>query len=488
MQLLRRIFFYIFAAIYIILCPLILLYAFGYIYRPGAEESVVQTGVIYLSTAPTGAAIYLKDSQYAENTPTVVRGLVPGDYPVKLTLDDHKPWSQTVPVEVEKATVLDKILLLPLQWKTSTLLPDRIQDLLPVPGSGFFLAAGGPAAGDILVYDYNNEKAHALFEKDSPFAGAELASYFTVRESCVVILRLASRGGERFLWVELGEDKDAVEDITGLFPVVPSAVKWLPGQEKTLFAFQEDYLSRVEVDSGAVYPRCVPNVRGYGLLNGEVYVLHGDNIFLKMSYDTKSKKVLMDDQALGASIFGQKGFFHVRVLSEDYMLFLGEDGKLLANRLPYRFIEKGVRGVEFDPKLERALVWQKDRIGILDFSTEETQDVQFEKGPTLSWAYREGKDIEQCFWVYEGSHILFRDGNDVFLIEIEEYGEFTLDHLFHVKDKSAVYYAEQTGKMYFLEPGTENLLSVEIVPSKGMVPTPFPAATEENKTEQTGGS
>ena len=79
------------------------------------------------------------------------------------------------------------------------------------------------------------------------------------------------------------------------------------------------------------------------------------------------KKVLLDDPNIALSIFGQKGFFGIDVLSEDFILFRGEKGELLANRLPYHFVDKGVKGIEFYSDLKRVLVWQKNRIGVLDF-------------------------------------------------------------------------------------------------------------------------
>ena len=59
MLILRKIVFYIFALFYIVFCPLVVLYAFGYIFKPQSEEVVVKTGIIYLSTAPAGASIYV---------------------------------------------------------------------------------------------------------------------------------------------------------------------------------------------------------------------------------------------------------------------------------------------------------------------------------------------------------------------------------------------------------------------------------------------
>lgn len=468
MQLLRKIFFYIFTAIYIICCPLLLLYAVGYIYKPGPEAGVVKTGLIYLSTAPSGATIYVDGVKWAEKTPSAVRELLPGNYSVRMILPEYTTWEEAVPVKAEKATVLDKVLLIPSEWESKTLLSGQWQEIIPVPGTDFFLVRNGPAAENILTCNYKTEKAHPLLGPGSPHRECKITSYFTSEESPAVLLYASCEKGEKFLWVQLGQDKNTVQDITELFPEVPSGVKWSTDQAH-LFVFQGGHLDRVDISTGAIYPEYVRNVRGYGLSDSYIYVLLDDGTFQKMDYDKKSKNVLLDDPELAESIFGKEGFFTIKILSEDLILFLGEEGQLLANRLPYRFVDKGVRGIELYPQLNRVLIWEKDRIGILDFETEKTGNVDFEKGPTLTWIYTQGQDIGQAFLAYNASHVLFLDSNNVSLIEIEEYGEFKIEPIFQVKEKSSIFYSERTGKMYFLDHDSGELLSVIIVPKQGII-------------------
>ena len=468
MQLLRKIFFYIFTAIYVVLCPLLLLYAFGYIYKPGPGPAVVKTGLIYFATAPPGAAIYVNDVQQTEKTPTAIRDLLPGKYSVRLALSDYTAWKETVPVEAEKATVLDKILLIPDQWESDVLIPGKWQEIIPVPGTDFFLARGDPAAGSFFVLDYKTEKAHPFLSPESPYKECGVISYFTSEGSSAVLLRAACEKQEKFLWAQLDRNEGAVKDVTELFPQEPAKIMWPPDEEH-FFVFQEGHINRVDVSTGAIYPEYIRNVRGFGLSDGWIYCLLDDGTFLRMDYDKKNKKVLLDDAALAESIFGKEGFFEVKVLSDDVTLFLGDKGQLLANHLPYRFIDKGVRGTELHPKLNRVLVWKKGRIGILDFQTEKTGNVNFEKGPTLTWVYTQGKDIKQAFLAYDASHVLFLDSSGVFLIEIEEYGEFKIEEVFQVKEKSTIFYSEVTGKMYFLDHTTSEIQSVIIVPKQGIM-------------------
>ncbi|MGD2279038.1 MAG: hypothetical protein PVH45_02945, partial [Candidatus Omnitrophota bacterium] len=128
--------------------------------------------------------------------------------------------------------------------------------------------------------------------------------------------------------------------------------------------------------------------------------------------------------------------------------------------------------------------WKKDRIGVLDFSTEKTQNAEFEIGPRLTWVYTKGKNIEQAFWMFEASHILFRDGNDTFFIEIEGYGEFKINNILKVREKSSVFYSDDTGDMYYLDSSTGELLLVEIVPVEGVISLPFPEINTEAKDKK----
>ncbi len=54
---LRKILFYLCALLYLISCPLTILYALGYGVQPGAQRGLVKTGVISLATLPPGAPV-----------------------------------------------------------------------------------------------------------------------------------------------------------------------------------------------------------------------------------------------------------------------------------------------------------------------------------------------------------------------------------------------------------------------------------------------
>ena len=103
MEILRKVLFYFFFALYLILCPVIIFYAFGYILTPKFEEGFVKTGLIHIESLPDNAFLSISNRRYIEKTPATIRNLMAGAYDVKLTLDGYRPWARRTYVEPGKA-------------------------------------------------------------------------------------------------------------------------------------------------------------------------------------------------------------------------------------------------------------------------------------------------------------------------------------------------------------------------------------------------
>ncbi len=99
---LRKLFFWFFAVLYLTVCPLTVLYALGYWVMPGTGQGIVKTGLLYVSSAPPEASVYLGNQRYTKKTPTILRDLLPGEYQVKLALKHYKPWKRILPIEAER--------------------------------------------------------------------------------------------------------------------------------------------------------------------------------------------------------------------------------------------------------------------------------------------------------------------------------------------------------------------------------------------------
>ncbi len=179
---LRKIFFYIFFLIYCLTCPAVILYALGYILAPGGEHGLVKAGLVNLATAPPGADVYVENRRFSEKTPTLIRGLLPGEYRVSLFLKGRRFWTRQVAVDAEKAVNFDKILLLPDTFRGRELLPDEFDDLFPVGSSRYLLLSRGRAHRDWLVYDLNDKTPLAKDVRAFEFFNKKL--YLANEDAC----------------------------------------------------------------------------------------------------------------------------------------------------------------------------------------------------------------------------------------------------------------------------------------------------------------
>src|SRR3990167_2552070 len=171
MRLFRRIVFYAFVLLYLVLCPVTVFSTLGYVFIPGAEQQIVKTGLIYLASTPPGATVYVGKRRFIHRTPTILRGLRPGAYDIRLVLKAHEPWARTVPVEAEKAAVLEHVLLLPKPLRFVEIVPGPFEDLLPVTEE-ILLLQRGPLLGDMTVYEPRAKRVWPLLEPGSPLPAA----------------------------------------------------------------------------------------------------------------------------------------------------------------------------------------------------------------------------------------------------------------------------------------------------------------------------
>ena len=76
---------------------LVVAYANGY--RIGRDLKTVQkTGLVYVSSTPTNADLYINGEQF-EDTPTTVSGLPEGEYLIQVRKDGYQDWNKKLSEE-----------------------------------------------------------------------------------------------------------------------------------------------------------------------------------------------------------------------------------------------------------------------------------------------------------------------------------------------------------------------------------------------------
>lgn len=480
---LRKFFFYWFLLIYIVLCPLMIFYALGYIFSPDREQGVIKTGMIHLQSLPARAAVTLNGKTIQDVTPLTLGDLMPGMYSLSVSSPGYETWAKSVRVDAGKATVLDQILLIPSRLPAEVLVDGKFELFIPLSGTRYLLLSPGERLGDVTVYDWKDESGNPLLEEVSSEREAEIAAWTVMPESEHVMFEVKHNSRRRFLWIPL-DKKTAIKDVTKLLANFPHPrFFWGPEDPEYLFCYSGRHLSLLNLREMAVYPNFCGMVYGYGVSQGKLYALK-DSSVITMDVAAKPRRItVIEDADFIKSLFDSENEYAIHGVADDLAVLLGRNGEFLTNRLPYRFAEEGVRGFSFLEKPEKLLVWKKDVLGVLDLSKSKVRRRFFELGLKTDWINVGGKSIEQAFWVHDGAYVLFRDRNKVYLIDVGSGYDNLPAEILTVKPDTPIFYTDETGKVYYLDAEKGRLMSAKILPDERFLARKIARAIEDTTAE-----
>lgn len=447
----RKILFYLFLLMYCIFCPVLVLYSFGYILNPG-DKQLSQTGLIHLETLPAGASIYLEGSRYAYKTPASITDLLSGRYKVTLKLKGYRSWSREIAIEKGKAAAFKNIFFLPLKLEPQVLLPQSIyQDLILLPETGFFILKTGPQIKDLFIFDWKKEELKPLLKDYASYADFGFSGIYPQKGGKKIIVFGGLPWSRKFYLIDWGGDAPGINDVTKLFDGAPDEFIWEAGYSNNAFAVYGNYVNRLDFENMSMYPRFIENIKGFGVSSGTLYCLGQDNRVLTIDIEKGQKTVLLEDEHFGNHLFSGSQFYKIDYLEDSILIFAVTNGELITTLPPYRILQNGLGGFHFYASVDELLYWKKNTIGIADFSAQDAKKSLFSGRIAARTVYEEGKNISQCFLVYNASHVIFKDANRVLLLELSSDEKNKPEYLVDVKNNTDILYCDETASLYYLD-------------------------------------
>lgn len=474
-NILRKLLFPLFVLIYIIFCPLIILRALGIIFTPESTKSLTTTGLISLNTIPPGAIIELNGLARSERTPTVINNLQPGTFEIRLSLPHYRSWQQKLNVEASHATSLENIILIPESWTKELLSAQPFQNLLPMDGNPFIILRNGNQLSDLAIYRWpeglegvlppkketDKDKVVPLFSPASAYWNAEILSIVHIPQSSHFLVTALLDSQEKYLWVDPREDKTKVNDLTDLFSQKDLPVIWEPQRTNEIFTLAESEISRLSIEERAIFPKICRDMRGYGLANKRIYGLT-DSAIGVFDYEGNGTLSFSHPPGLAALLTETKTSFKIYSFSDNFFALLSTSGQLLVNKPPYLILDRGVLGLLQNPKTRQVFFWTRQSIGIINPAL--TDDKTIADDIAISWPVQKSRDIEQVYLVNEGTHLLYRDQNAVYLVDLSSHLQAPKDELLRIKPNSDIRYSEKTGKIIFMNEKDGTLMNISLYP------------------------
>ena len=486
MLLFRKILFYLFAIIYCVFCPMIILQALGITFKSGSQ-SLQKTGIIYLSSIPSGAKIEINNLPIEETTPTMIRDLRAGQYSVRILKEDHKTWEKILPVMAEKATTAERILLIPANWPVRVLSLDAYENLTPVPSLPYLLLKKDRLGKSLFSYHYKSglaseimadvnkdaapkEEPKPLFEPTSAYLEAKIEKMHTAKNSPFALLEVTLDGKDRFIWIDL-RTSFSWKDVTALFTEKPQAVLWENEDSKFVYTLTGDHISRIDIASQAIYPQIIQDVRHFTVYKNALYVLTKDSELVSYNQKGENPQYPSEENLLFPEILKQYDNLSLTALSENLIFYLSENGALLSTRSVAPVVEEGVVGFQFDEKNKKLLVWSRRDLGTIDL-TQQNEAVHPLTLPAVKWFNMDETDIRQAFWADQGAYIVYCNRANVFLAEAQSFGQPQIEKITEIKKDTPVSYLESAGLLFFIDAKTRQLSSAEIIEQSSLFSLP----------------
>ncbi len=216
----RAIAFYSFVMLFFILLPVILAYSLGY-HIDFKELKIYKRGIIYITSHPTGAFIYINGKLHTDLTPAQIEELKPGTYRMEVRREGFYPWEKEVVVKPNMVTKAEHIILFPIVQETKRIGEEETIDFAVLNKSNiYYMARSGLFRSNIdgssfkKLSSYSNWPKKIVNKKFSTDGNKFL--YFDERNIWVVYLNLDKtivQNGENAHVEEVLISEDPIVDV-----------------------------------------------------------------------------------------------------------------------------------------------------------------------------------------------------------------------------------------------------------------------------------
>jgi len=403
----RKIVVFLLMAMFLIAAPTVLIFASGYRYN-WHKHKIEKTGMIHVSTEPSGASVTVDGEAVEEPTPVLIQNLLPEEYLVTVAMTGYLPWSKNLRVESGRTTFAKDLTMfsdgLPRLLKSADFSVGAFSD----DGTEIAYLADSEEWTEISLYDFKTGDTVLLarFAKDK-YDDVSLA--FSADGSSLLFEgRPTGQTGHNLVIYPIGDDGQGIDIAPGLGGKTGLSAVW-SSDGSSIVVFGETGAFSVDTALGTIEPLPAGRaIRDAWYEDGVVWLVReGDETDLL-------ERIRPDGGAASEGVIAlpRKGYGFVGgngrylILTDGRAgggLMIDTDGNGL-QELPHA---KGLAW-EYPDRTGRLILWNDFEIIVVDPGTAETTLVT-----------RIGTGIENCGWHPDGTYILYSDRSGITAVEMD---------------------------------------------------------------------
>ena len=393
----RRLFYSSLIILFLVITPLILLYAAGYNFRL-FERKIVNTGLLIVNSFPSGGDIYLNGQWTKNRTPARFPNLKPGIYLIEIKKTGYKPWQKKLNVYAHYTTFADQAILFKNNPRPELLIKESVLFAKASPDKQeiAMLTKTGQEQSLSIVNPLKNTKR---IVKAGIRAEVEDISW----EKNYIFLKLKKEN--KLDWIIFDPAHQTEAQISQL--TILSFEKLRAGSLGRIYGLAEDVIYEIDLTSKKIQALSQQPAIDFLVKNNDLYYLTDQEKKEGMLKIDLSKKTVTP--VINANNSYQS-FWDIS--SDNYFLLINTQSFCLY------IIDQGKNEVCFPHKIKGAIL-SPDREKILYFNESE-MFVYYVLKSEENLITRQGKKINNVVWYPNSEYLVYNDNESIQAIEIDK--------------------------------------------------------------------
>lgn len=383
----RRIVYILFAAVFLIITPTIILYTQGYRYN-FKRGRIQKTGILIASSIPKRADIYLNGKLIeGDQTPVRVERLLPADYEIKLSKDGYHDWSKRLQILENSTTFAEDVIL----WKSNT--PVEIGNYTIISSlnsrdnkKNAFITKDR----EVMFFDLDSgglNRLHQIEQYENP----QIISWSNTNKKILV------KSASNFL--ALNTESGGIDLVT--IDSNYELIKWDLENDNIVYGLNDNGVWRIDLFTRKEELIFDTYVSDFLIKDDTFYTLRGDDIYKQVLYDSKNPEIL-DSIKCDDCRFVNRDFSKLILLDETKQnIYIVDPNK------KDKTIKREAKGIS----------WLDD--DTLLFYNDWEIWIYHKNKPEPEIITRIGSGIKEALWHTEGRHIIFISDNKIKIIELD---------------------------------------------------------------------